>query len=176
MDERKQEAIRLIEERRIGTGTRRRPEQSVRKAAEKAGIAESYWRQVVTGGFHVSGTWVAANPSPEVLIRMAAAVGVESRVRRVLGEKPARRTPGGPGGGLDLAHAEFDAMIEAATDENGVLNLAMVRDWVEKHREALGEADYAAYIGYIERQEQAWQFDRDKVIADLRSFAARRAS
>lgn len=169
MEKRQEEAVRLIEERRVGTGTRRRPEHPVRKAAERAGIAESYWRQVVAGGVKVHGSWIESNPSPEVLIRMAAAVGAEARVRRVLGEKPARRTTGDP---RDLAHAEFDQIAAQASEGSGI-DLNLLRAWAEKHRDALGESDYAAYIGYIDRQEQMWALDRDKVIADLRPYAAR---
>lgn len=161
MNAEQKHAVTLIE------GGREDREMSIREAAGRAGIHESYWRQIVAGGVHQGGVWVARNPTKRTLLAMARAVGVELEVRAAMGEKtPRRRRPG-----IDIAQADFDEIIRAAT-ATGSIDLGLLRAWADRHRATIGEDDYRAYIAYIARQEQIWELDRAKVVEDLRHLAS----
>lgn len=72
----------------IGDALKRRGKRdSQRAAAERAGISEGWWRQVVNGGYRKEGVWFPAKAAPETYISMAAAVGVEAEVREMLGDE-----------------------------------------------------------------------------------------
>lgn len=63
-----------------------RPKISVRKAAERAGISEGWFRQVIKGGSERGGVWSPAHAAPETLLAMAHAVGVYDAVLEMLGD------------------------------------------------------------------------------------------
>ncbi|MGH3813439.1 MAG: hypothetical protein ACRDUV_13455 [Pseudonocardiaceae bacterium] len=64
---------------------RKRQRLSVREAARRAGISDGWWRQSVRGGYTRGDVWVPAAPSNEVMMQMAAAVGVQREVAELLG-------------------------------------------------------------------------------------------
>jgi hypothetical protein len=53
---------------------RKRMRISLRLAAERAGISESTWRQLVAGGVNVGGKWVNRTPRRDQVLDMALAV------------------------------------------------------------------------------------------------------
>lgn len=69
--------------------TRKRRGISVRDAAGQVQhISEGYWRQFVAGGVKQSGIWVPKIPTPEQLVKMAAAVGIADEIAENLGVAP----------------------------------------------------------------------------------------
>lgn len=65
---------------------RRQQGISVREAAGRVrNISEGYWRQFVAGGVKQSGIWVPKIPTPEQLVRMAAAVGIGKEIAAEFG-------------------------------------------------------------------------------------------
>lgn len=83
MDEATLEAIRALIDRAQRTHC---PKLSVRKAAERAGISEGWFRQVIKGGSDRGGVWAPAHAAPETLLAMAHAVGVYDAVFDMLGD------------------------------------------------------------------------------------------
>lgn len=81
--------------RLIGEALKTRRGDSQRAAAGRAGVHESWWRQVVNGGFKKGEMWVPVKASPETYVAMGAAVGVESQVRELLGDEAPDETVGG---------------------------------------------------------------------------------
>ncbi|HWD83307.1 MAG TPA: hypothetical protein VG497_30615 [Kribbella sp.] len=66
--------------------TRKQRGISVRDAAAQVQhISEGYWRQFVAGGVKQSGIWVPKTPTPEQLVKMAAAVGIGDEIADTLG-------------------------------------------------------------------------------------------
>ena len=53
-----------------------RPKLSQRKAAARAGMTDSWWRQMVNGATTINGKAVQVNAPPETLARMARAVEI----------------------------------------------------------------------------------------------------
>lgn len=74
-------AARRIEEIR----KRVRPKLSIRAAAEKAGISEGWWRQVVLGVQQRGDGTYPVNASDETLLDMARVVGIQREVAEILG-------------------------------------------------------------------------------------------
>jgi len=68
---------------------RKRRGMSVREAAGQVQhISEGYWRQFVAGGVKQSGIWVPKVPTPDQLVKMAAAVGIADEIAADLGVTP----------------------------------------------------------------------------------------
>lgn len=88
---------------------RKRPRLSQRKAAERAGIHESWWRQVTAGGVRKGDVWVPVKASPETYIDMAEVVGIVDEVRAMLGDdapEPQQHFVGEPGDLSDASPVE----------------------------------------------------------------------
>jgi transcriptional regulator with XRE-family HTH domain len=66
----------LLEE--IVEPRRKRLGLSLRKAADRAGMSEATWRQLVRGGVNVRDEWVRRAPRRSQLLTMAAAVSEEA--------------------------------------------------------------------------------------------------
>ncbi len=62
---------------------------SLRTAAERAGLSESTWRQLVAGGVNVAGRWVNRVPRRDQVLDMALAVGCLDEAAEALGADPA---------------------------------------------------------------------------------------
>ena len=56
---------------------------SLRRAADRAGMSEATWRQLVRGGVTTQGQWVARVPQRIQLLTMAAAVGEDALTHMV---------------------------------------------------------------------------------------------
>lgn len=57
---------------------------SLRAAAERAGMSEGTWRQLVAGGVMQRGTWVPRHPRRDQVLDMAASVQVFEEVAALL--------------------------------------------------------------------------------------------
>jgi hypothetical protein len=64
---------------------RKRSRMSLRAAADRAGISESTWRQLVAGGVNVAGRWVNRMPRRDQVLDMAMAVGCLEEAATALG-------------------------------------------------------------------------------------------
>ena len=63
---------------------RKRSRMSLRAAADRAGISEATWRQLVNGGLSVNGRWVNRTPRRDQVLDMAMAVGCLEDAARAL--------------------------------------------------------------------------------------------
>lgn len=68
---------------------RKRSRMSLRAAADRAGLSESTWRQLVAGGVNVAGRWVNRVPRRDQVLDMALAVGCLDEAAEALGADPA---------------------------------------------------------------------------------------
>lgn len=67
---------------------RKKARVSLRAAADRAGISESTWRQLVAGGLNVAGRWVNRTPRRDQVLDMAIAVGCIDEVATAIGAAP----------------------------------------------------------------------------------------
>lgn len=120
------EWARLIDERRAAM----RPKMSVRKAAEKAGISEGRWRQIVKGYQATSGGRIPVIGPAETVARMAVVVGVTAEELSAAGRPDAgaelatelERFPDSPKWAEDAMDiqavwAELEAWMKAGEEE-----------------------------------------------------------
>jgi hypothetical protein len=61
---------------------------SLRAAADRAGISEATWRQLVNGGLSVNGRWVNRIPRRDQVLDMAMAVGCLEEAAVALAAQP----------------------------------------------------------------------------------------
>lgn len=71
--------VEIVEERR------KRARISLRAAADRAGISESTWRQLVAGGVNAGGRWVNRTPRRDQVLDMAVAVECLDEVAAAIG-------------------------------------------------------------------------------------------
>lgn len=64
---------------------RKRSRMSLRAAADRAGLSESTWRQLVAGGVNVAGRWVNRLPRRDQVLDMALAVGCLDEAATAMG-------------------------------------------------------------------------------------------
>lgn len=67
---------------------RKRSRMSLRAAADRAGISEGTWRQLVAGGLNVAGRWVNRVPRRDQVLDMALAVGCLDEAAEALAATP----------------------------------------------------------------------------------------
>lgn len=67
---------------------RKRSRMSLRTAADRAGISEATWRQLVAGGLNVAGRWVNRVPRRDQVLDMAVAVGCLDEVIEAMEATP----------------------------------------------------------------------------------------
>jgi hypothetical protein len=77
------DVLRSIVERQ-----RKRSRMSLRAAADRAGISEATWRQLVNGGLSVNGRWVNRIPRRDQVLDMAMAVGCLEEAAVALAAQP----------------------------------------------------------------------------------------
>ena len=85
LDDSRSAAGRIIEEARVAI----RPKLSQRKAADRAGISDSRWRQLVMGFQAIRGQVVEDDGPADTLARMAQVVGVCPEQLRAAGRPDA---------------------------------------------------------------------------------------
>lgn len=64
---------------------RKRSRMSLRTAADRAGMSEATWRQLVAGGLKVAGRWVNRTPRRDQVLDMALATGCLDEVAEAIG-------------------------------------------------------------------------------------------
>lgn len=94
---------------------------SLRTAAERAGLSESTWRQLVAGGVNVGGKWVNRVPRRDQVLDMALAVECLDEAVTALGAKE------------DEVMAARERVIFTDPAEEEILNMRNLRP-VEKLR------------------------------------------
>lgn len=67
---------------------RKRARLSIRDAAERAGLSEATWRQLVNGKVKSNGYWITRTARRDQLLDMAHAVGVEDVVAKEISATP----------------------------------------------------------------------------------------
>ena len=123
----------------IDHARRRHPKLSVRAAADRAGISEGWWRQLVAGYQRRAEAEVPVVGSPDTYLSMARVVGVVAEVRNMLGDEAPEELPAEDETRFDVITETTEAIRnDPSLNEVGRAHLlrqyAILREWSEASR------------------------------------------